>query len=84
MDLKVRKPHNQAVDEALEKGAAFIGLGGGLYLSRMRDLDGAFKVEPEEHNVFRITRTEQAVKKVEENANFAKYRKLEKKWKDLI
>ena len=85
MDLRIRKPHSWKIDEALEKGEARIGLGGGLYLHRIRDeLDGAFNVRPRGRDIFEIIRGEEAVKKVDENANYSRYRRLGKRWTDLI
>ena len=85
MDIRIRKPHYWAIDEALQKGESRVNPGTGLYFRRLHaELDGAFTVKSESRDVFRVTRTEEAVKKIDENSHFTKYRRLGKKWSELL
>jgi hypothetical protein len=84
--IKVVRPYDRGIDEALEKGYANIpALPDGFYLAKKRqELEDAMVVERMRQNEFRITRTEDVLTKVFEGERYSLYEKKLKKWHELV
>jgi hypothetical protein len=81
--IRIRKPYDQFIDEALNMGKVDVPAEPNLYLTRLRELEGAIDVEKLRQGTLRLTRTEDALEKMEETQAYSNYRRRDK-WKNLL
>ena len=83
--IRIRKPHDQVLEEMLNRGIVEVPHGVGLYFSRLRgDLEDVAIIRPRRRDVFELIRGSDIIERIGESHKHANYKRTGKKWRDII